>query len=182
MSRPAIFLDRDGTIVEEVNYLHKPEETVLFPSTEGALRSLQRAGYALVVVTNQSGIGRGIYTTEDMDRVHDVIQSQLGGLIDGFYHCPHLPCDDCECRKPGLKMIRDAERDLDLELSRSWFIGDKKIDVEAGKAAGMGTALVLTGYGEAHRHSLVSPPDIVAADLGGAAEEILRSSAAEIVV
>src|SRR5438045_1342624 len=124
MSRPAIFLDRDGTIVEEVNYLHKPEETVLFPSTGGALRSLHRAGYALVVVTNQSGIGRGIYTTADMDRVHDVIQGQLGGLIDGFYHCPHLPCDDCECRKPGLKMIRDAERDLDLELSRSWFIGD----------------------------------------------------------
>ena len=180
--RAAVFLDRDGTLVHDRHYLSDPAALELLPGAAAAVRRLNQAGLFVALVTNQSGIGRGIYTTADMDRVHDVIQSQLGGLIDGFYHCPHLPCDDCECRKPGLKMIRDAERDLDLELSRSWFIGDKKIDVEAGKAAGMGTALVLTGYGEAQRHSLVSPPDIIAADLRGAAEEILSSSAAEIVV
>jgi len=182
MKRPAIFLDRDGTLVEEVNYLHKPEDTRLFPSTEEALSSLKSAGYALVVVTNQSGIGRGIYTVDDMNRVHHVIQQRVGGIIDAFYHCPHLPCDSCECRKPGLKMIRDAERDLDLEISRSWIVGDKKIDVETGHAAGMGTALVLTGYGQAHRDSLNEPPDVIAHDLGEAVREILRSTAAEIVV
>jgi D-glycero-D-manno-heptose 1,7-bisphosphate phosphatase len=182
MKRPAIFLDRDGTIVEEVNYLHRPEDTCLFPSTAQALESLKDSGFALVVVTNQSGIGRGIYTIEDMNRVHQVIQERVGGIINAFYHCPHLPCDACECRKPGLKMIRDAERDLDLDIRRSWIVGDKKIDVETGHAAGMGTALVLTGYGQAHRTSLRAPADIVAADLGEAASEILRLTAAKVII
>jgi len=182
MKRPAIFLDRDGTIVEEVNYLHKPEETVLFPSAEMALKALKDAGYALVVVTNQSGIGRGIYATEDMQRVHEAIQKRLGGIIDSFYHCPHLPDAGCECRKPGLKMIRDAAADLDLELGRSWIVGDKKIDVETGHAAGMRTALVLTGYGSKHRETLEDQPDLIVAEIGEAATQILRLASAKIVV
>jgi D-glycero-D-manno-heptose 1,7-bisphosphate phosphatase len=179
---PAIFLDRDGTIVEEVNYLHRAEEMRIFPEAAAALRDLKDQGYLLVVVTNQSGIGRGIYTEDDMRRVHKAIQHELGEMINGFYHCPHLPCDGCECRKPGLKMIRDAERDLDIDLNRSWIVGDKKIDVETGKAAGMKTALVLTGYGRAHRDALTEHPDVVADDLNEAAAQILRLTSPEVVV
>jgi D-glycero-D-manno-heptose 1,7-bisphosphate phosphatase len=182
MSHPAIFLDRDGTLVEEVNYLHRPEEMRIFPFTAKALVGLRSAGYLLVVVTNQSGIGRGVYSVGDMNLVHNALQEQLGGIIDGFYHCPHLPCDGCECRKPGLKMIRDAERDLDIDLERSWIVGDKKIDVEAGPAAGMRTALVLTGYGTTHKDALKQHPDVIAADLGEAAAEILRLRSAKVVV
>ena len=182
MAKPAIFLDRDGTLVEEVNYLHQPEDMRLFPNTGTALQRLKNAGYLLVVVTNQSGIGRGIYGEDDMHRVHEALQEQVGGLIDGFYHCPHLPCDGCECRKPGLKMIRDAVRDLEIDLDGSWMVGDKKIDVETGRAASLQTALVLTGYGRSHRDSLEGPPDVTADDLGDAAAEILRLTSAKVVV
>jgi D-glycero-D-manno-heptose 1,7-bisphosphate phosphatase len=176
VKRPAIFLDRDGTLVEEVNYLHRPEEMRLFPATQEALESLKTAGYALVVVTNQSGIGRGIYSEDAMHRVHDALQNELGGIVDGFYFCPHLPCGGCECRKPGLKMIRDAERDLVLDIEASWMVGDKKIDVETGQAGGFRTALVLTGYGRSHENELIRPPDIVAEDLAAAARRIVVSS------
>lgn len=182
MPNPAIFLDRDGTLVEEVNYLHRPEDMRLFPNTAQALRDLKTAGYLLVVVTNQSGIGRGVYTERDMQSVHEALQEQLVGLIDGFYHCPHLPCDGCECRKPGLKMILDAERDLDIDLTRSWIVGDKKIDVETGHAAEIKTALVLTGYGRSHKDALEEHPDLIADDLGHAAAEILRLTSAEVIV
>jgi D-glycero-D-manno-heptose 1,7-bisphosphate phosphatase len=182
MGCPAVFLDRDGTLVEEVNYLHRPEEMRLFPSTTAALKQLKDAGYLLVVVTNQSGIGRGIYTEEDMRLVHDALQREVGGIIDGFYHCPHLPCDGCECRKPGLKMIRDAQRDLDVNIPNSWIVGDKKIDVETGHAAGMATCLVLTGYGRSHQDVLEQDPDVLAVDLGEAANEILRLAASKIIV
>jgi len=180
--RPAIFLDRDGTLVEEVNYLHRSDEMRLFPSTGSALRRLKKAGYLLVVVTNQSGIGRGIYSENDMRSVHEALQQEVGGIIDGFYHCPHLPCDGCACRKPGLKMIRDAERDLGIDIPNSWIVGDKKIDVETGHAAGMATCLVLTGYGKSHQDALEQHPDIIASDLGEAATEILRLASAKIVV
>src|SRR6476469_4349701 len=136
MSRPAIFLDRDGTLVEEVNYLHREQDMRLFPNTAESLRKLKHAGFRLVVVTNQSGIGRGVYSEDDMHTIHEALQMQLGGIIDGFYHCPHLPCDGCECRKPGLKMIQDAEHDLDIDVRRSWIVGDKKIDIETGRAGG----------------------------------------------
>lgn len=182
MATPAIFLDRDGTLVEEVNYLHRPEEMRLFPSSAPALKSFKDAGYILVVVTNQSGIGRGIYTEDDMKRVHEAMQDQLGGIIDGFYHCPHLPCDGCECRKPGLKMVRDAERDLDIDLDRSWMVGDKRIDVETGSAAGIRTALVLTGYGRSHKDELKERPDVVADDLGQVAAEILGLTPPKVVI
>jgi D-glycero-D-manno-heptose 1,7-bisphosphate phosphatase len=182
MPRAAIFLDRDGTIVEEVNYLHRPEDMRLFPTTAAALRDLKAAGYALVVVTNQSGIGRGIYGEDDMNRVHAGLQEQLGGIIDAFYHCPHLPCDGCECRKPGLKMVHDAQADLDLDLKGSWMIGDKKIDIDTGQAGGIQTALVLTGYGSAHKSTLEESPDVVADDIGHAATQILALTASKVVV
>jgi D-glycero-D-manno-heptose 1,7-bisphosphate phosphatase len=173
MKQPAIFLDRDGTMVEEVNFLHRPEEMRLFAFTGDALRKLKDAGFLIVVVTNQSGIGRGIYTEADMHTVHTAMQDQLGGAIDAFYFCPHLPDAGCECRKPKLGMINDARRDLDIETEASWIVGDKKIDVETGRNAGLRSGLVLTGYGRSHVELLDDKPDAIGDDLGAVVDLIL---------
>lgn len=174
--KPAIFLDRDGTLIEEVNYLSRVEDLRLFPSTFTAVKSLKDHGFHIIVVTNQSGIGRGIFDERSMHAVHEQIQTELNGMIDRFYFCPHLPCDGCLCRKPGLGMVNAAMADLEIDLSASWFIGDKKIDVEAGQNAGMRTALVLTGYGQSHENLLEVEPDIISSDLGTAAEDIIALS------
>lgn len=171
--KPAIFLDRDGTLVEEVNYLSRVEDLRLFPASSTAIRELKEAGFLVIVVTNQSGIGRGIFDEQAMHNVHNQIQVELNGAIDAFYFCPHLPCDGCVCRKPGLGMIRSAQADFEIDVSRSWIVGDKKIDVETGQAAGVRTALVLTGYGSRHRDTLRLAPDLICDHLGVAAEKIL---------
>lgn len=173
--RPAAFIDRDGTLVEEVNYLSRVEDLRVFPFTAEALRLLRQAGFLIVVVTNQSGIGRHIYGETDMESIHDAMQEQLEGAIDAFYYCPHLPDAGCRCRKPGLGMIEDAIADLNIDLKGSWMIGDKKIDVETGLNAEISSAMVMTGYGEKHVHSLDSPPDIVAPDLLEAVRRIVQS-------
>lgn len=172
MKRPAIFLDRDGTLTEEVNYLSRIEDLRIFPFSAAAIKSLKDAGFLIIIVTNQSGIGRGIFDEADMHAIHDEIERQMPSLIDAFYFCPHLPCDGCECRKPGLGMVKAAVNDFDIDLTRSWMIGDNKIDVETGKAAAMRTALVLTGYGQQHRETLQEQPDIIAGHFGVAASEI----------
>jgi len=176
MKRPAIFLDRDGTLIEEVNYLSRVEDLRLFPFSAAAVRSLKDLGFLVIVVTNQSGIGRGVYDEAAMHAIHRQIQAELGDAIDAFYFCPHLPCDGCECRKPGLGMIKAALTDFEIDLENSWMIGDKKIDVETGKAASMRTALVLTGYGQQHQATLQEKPDLFSADLGDAAKGIVESS------
>ncbi len=174
MMKPAIFLDRDGTLIEEVNYLSRVEDLRLFPSTVEAVKALKSSGFLVIVVTNQSGIGRGIFDERAMHDIHDQIQIELDGVIDQFYFCPHLPCDGCACRKPGLGMIQAAQADFEIDLTRSWIVGDKKIDVETGQLAGLRTALVLTGYGIHHKDSLEVLPDIVADDLDAAARAIIE--------
>lgn len=173
MKKPAVFLDRDGTLVEEVNYLHRVEDMRFFPATKDSLRALKDAGYLLIVVTNQSGIGREVYTEQDMHKVHEAMQQQLDEAIDAFYFCPHLPCDGCRCRKPEIGMIESAMADLEIDLENSWMVGDKNVDVLVGRAAGLKTALVLTGYGRAHRETLQIQPEIVADDLETAAKHII---------
>lgn len=172
-TKPAIFIDRDGTLIEEVNFLSRLEDLRIFDFTPEAIGRLKEAGYLVIVVTNQSGIGRGIYDEAAMTAIHDRIQTTLGGLIDAFYHCPHLPNEGCECRKPGLGMITTACEDFAIDLERSWMIGDKKIDVETGRNAGIRNALVLTGYGKAHNGELSHVPDLVAEDLKAAVDQIL---------
>ena len=172
--RKAAFLDRDGTLIEEVNFLSRVEDLRVFPFTLEAVRRLKDAGYLIVVVTNQSGIGRGIYDEAAMNAIHDAMQEQLDGMIDAFYFCPHLPCDGCLCRKPKLGMIESAVKDLSIDLSESWMIGDKKIDVETGKNAGSRTAMVMTGYGRSHVEQLSSTPDVLAENLLDAVREALR--------
>ncbi|MBE7515903.1 MAG: HAD family hydrolase [Chloracidobacterium sp.] len=174
MKKPAIFLDRDGTLIEEVNFLHRVEDLRIFEQTPKALGDLRDAGFLIVVLTNQSGIGRGRYSVEDMHAVHRAMQDALSGMIDGFYFCPHLPDAGCRCRKPGLGMIEAACEDLAIDLELSWMIGDKRSDIETGFAANIRTALVLTGYGAEDRKRLDAEPTVTADGLGDAAEAVLR--------
>jgi D-glycero-D-manno-heptose 1,7-bisphosphate phosphatase len=172
--QPAVFVDRDGTLIEEVNYLSAVEETLLFPFTAQAVQLLKQHGFLVIVVTNQSGIGRNIFDEAAMHRVHQHIQTKLEGAIDAFYFCPHLPCDGCGCRKPNVGMIESAYADFDIDMERSWMIGDKKIDIETGLKAGIRRALVLTGYGEQHSKTIDPLPDLIAADFGEAAKQIVN--------
>ena len=187
MKRPAIFIDRDGTLIEEVNFLSRVEDLRVFDFSSDAIRSLKDAGFLIIVVTNQSGIGREIYTESDMHLIHDQLQVDLDNGIDGFYFCPHLPDDGCECRKPNLGMIRAAQADFDIDLDGSWMIGDKKIDVETGYNANIQTVMVLTGYGVKHQALLEHPPTLISVDFGKAAVEIIslgqgKLATAEIVL
>ncbi len=172
-AKKAIFLDRDGTLIEEVNFLHRIEDLHFFPFTEEAISILKNAGFLLLVVTNQSGIGRGIFSTDDMVQIHEAIQKKLDGKIDGFYFCPHLPEQRCECRKPNTGMIEQAMQDFSIDLKNSWIIGDKRLDVELGFNTKMNTCLVLTGYGNAELHKLERQPNLIAENLLDAARKIV---------
>ncbi len=173
MKQPAVFLDRDGTLIEEVNYLSRVEDLKLFPYTANAIRLLKDRGFLVIVVTNQSGIGRGEYDEAAMHAIHDQIQVELSGAIDRFYFCPHLPDAGCKCRKPGTGMIDKACEDFEVDSSRSWMVGDKEIDVGAGKNAQMSTILVRTGYGNEHADSLSVQPEYIEADLLAAVHRII---------
>lgn len=183
-----IFLDRDGTLNEEVNYLHRPEDLVLLPGVPEALHMLKEAGYRLVVVTNQAGVARGYYPESDVEKLHAYMNGllrPLGAEIDRFFYCPHHPEHGigvykkvCRCRKPETGMFEMAEQEYEIDREHSWMIGDKLIDVEAGKRYGVHTVLVGTGYGaEAHeevsRNQEGFPYDIYAGTLTDAARAIL---------
>jgi D-glycero-D-manno-heptose 1,7-bisphosphate phosphatase len=174
MKQKAVFLDRDGTLIEEVNFLHRVEDLRFFDYTENVVNLLKERGFLLIVVTNQSGIGREIFDEAALHKLHEEIQKKLGGKIDAFYFCPHLPDAGCACRKPNLGMIENALDNFEIDFENSWMIGDKVIDVETGFNAGIKTALVLTGYGEKAVKDLNGKPDIVAENLLEAAREILE--------
>jgi D-glycero-D-manno-heptose 1,7-bisphosphate phosphatase len=186
--RPAVFLDRDGTLIEERGYLDRLDLLVLFPWTADAIRLLNRAGFATVVVTNQSAIGRGIVDEPFVHEVHAALDARLaagGARIDRYYFCPHHPdatvepyrCS-CRCRKPGPGMIEQACREMDIDLQRSVMVGDRWLDVACGQAAGARSLLVRTGHGG---HEEANAPDGTRADailnnLMEAAGWILRNS------
>ncbi|MGE3274369.1 MAG: D-glycero-alpha-D-manno-heptose-1,7-bisphosphate 7-phosphatase [Vicinamibacterales bacterium] len=154
---PAVFLDRDGTLNVDVGYLHRLEDLELFPWTADALRLLKRAGYRLVVVTNQSGIAQGLIEPGFAEVVHEEMRRRLqpaGADLDAMYYCPHHPrgsvaayAIDCACRKPSPGMIEAAGRDAAIDLAQSWVIGDKWLDVDLGHAVGARSILVRTGWG-----------------------------------
>ena len=169
---PAIFLDRDGTLMRDVDYCGNPDEVEVFPQVSGALSRLKEAGYKLVVVTNQSGIARGYFTEVDYRTVEAEFTRQIGeGLIDASYYCPELPTSNSIRRKPGPGMIFEAQRDHRLDLRRSFLIGDKASDIACGQNAGVRTILVQTGFGAGEGSC---GADWVARDLTEAAEIILR--------
>ncbi len=168
------FIDRDGTLVEEVNFLSRLEDLRIFSFTARALSMLKESGFLVFVVTNQSGIGRGLYTERDMHRIHQAITDRLGSLIDGYYFCPHLPDAGCECRKPRTGMISDAAQRTAVDMINSWMIGDKRLDIETGINAGIKTALVKTGYGTKTANSAGFRADVVGEDLLDAVRQIVR--------
>ncbi len=170
-----VFIDRDGTLIEEVNFLHRVEDLQYFPFTDEAVKLLKANGFLVVLVTNQSGIGRGVYTENEMHAVHAQIQTDLTEKLDAIYFCPHLPDEGCACRKPNLGMIEAAMADLPIDLENSWMIGDKVLDVELGKNAGIKTIMVLTGYGKKHLESLKRKPDFIVENLREAVEVITQT-------
>jgi len=136
----AVFLDRDGVINEDTAYVSRPEDFIFRGGVIEELAEIQRLGYGLLVITNQAGIGRGIYTEEDFQRLtrHMLAVLASGGVaIDGVYHCPHSETDGCDCRKPKPGMILQAQRDHGLDLGASWLVGDKSLDIEAARRAGI---------------------------------------------
>lgn len=176
--KKAVFIDRDGTLNEDVGYLSRVEDLTIFPFVAEALEMLKAHDYLVIVVTNQSGIGRGYYTVEDMHAIHAKMSDELPGLIDGFYYCPDTPDSDCDCRKPKTGMIEKALEKFEIDIKGSWMIGDKAIDVSTGRNAGIRTALVKTGYGSQEFSGLPEPPDIVAENLLEAVKQITSPPAA----
>jgi D-glycero-D-manno-heptose 1,7-bisphosphate phosphatase len=179
--RAAVYLDRDGTLVVERHYLADPEDLHLVPGAAAALATLKDAGYALVVVTNQSGIARGLYAEADYEAVARRLEAMLakaGVVLDGTYHCPHHPdvTGPCVCRKPSTGMYLQAALDLDLDPASSWYVGDKTTDVlPARELEGRGI-LVRTGYGAEHEAEVPEGVAVVD-DVAAAARHILAADA-----
>jgi D-glycero-D-manno-heptose 1,7-bisphosphate phosphatase len=172
---PAVFLDRDGTLMRDVDYCGDPGKVEVFPGAAEALRPLKEAGYKLVIVTNQSGIGRGYFGESEYRAVETEFLRQLGdGLIDATYYCPDLPASGSVRRKPGPGMIFEAQRDHCLDLRRSFLVGDKASDIGCGRNAGVCTILVQTGYGSS---AVDCGADWIARDIGHAAQIILEQHA-----
>jgi D-glycero-D-manno-heptose 1,7-bisphosphate phosphatase len=173
MRQRALFLDRDGTLVHARHYPSRPEQLLLYAGIERALLRVQQQGFRLLVITNQSGIARGLFGEEDLERMHAYLAATLaeaGVRIDGFYFCPHHPEGSvpelavrCDCRKPAPGMLLRAAVDHDVDLARSWFVGDILDDVEAGKRAGCRTLLVDLGS-EPPPATPLRQPDFVARD------------------
>jgi D-glycero-D-manno-heptose 1,7-bisphosphate phosphatase len=178
--RPAVFIDRDGTLNELVGYLNHISAFRLFPWAAEAVRLIRQSGFLAVLVTNQSGVARGLYTEELVHAVHDRMQEALREAetrLDGIYYCPHGPSDQCGCRKPSPGMLLAAENEMGIDLSRSWVIGDSYSDLEMAWNTGARGALVLTGYGrgglENHGYEWSRQPDIISPNLFFAAMNII---------
>ena len=181
MSQPAVFLDRDGTLNEEMGYINHLSRFVLLPQAIPAIRRLNEAGLKVVVVTNQSGAARGYFPAALVDEVHGRLKQLLaagGAHLDGIYACLHGPDEDCACRKPKPTLIQQAARDLDLDLTRSYLVGDRYKDIETAANAGVKGILVLTGYGRGEYEYLRAAQKVqpvhVAPDLLEAVEWILQ--------
>jgi len=177
----AVFLDRDGTLIAEKNYLHRPEDVVVFPGAGGALKRLSDAGFGLFIVSNQSGVGRGYFTLADVDRVNEHLARELardGVRFEKIYIAPEAPGQPSRGRKPSPQFLFDARDEFDLDLSQSFLIGDKLIDLECGWNAGVKQSiLVRTGYGAKTEQEIAGKPGnaVMVDDLPAAAEWILNS-------
>jgi len=173
----AVFLDRDGTINEEVNYLSDPKDLKLLPGVAEAIRMFNEANYKVIIITNQSAIARGFLTVEKLNNIHEKLLKLLeekGARIDAIYYCPHHPDEECECRKPKAGLILRASKEHNINIRMSYMIGDRLIDIEAGRNAGCKTVLVKTGYGgqELNKIHFNSKPDFIADNLYTAAKMI----------
>jgi len=179
--RPAVFLDRDGTIAEEVGYLNHASRFRMFPFVAAAIRCLNEAGFPVVVVTNQSGVGRGYFPESLVRSVNEMMKEELaavGARIDAIHYCPHTSADRCDCRKPRPGLLERAAREHSLDLARSFVVGDRYGDIELARNVRARGILVRTGYGEGelawHSARWPTQPNFVAEDLSKAADWILR--------
>jgi D-glycero-D-manno-heptose 1,7-bisphosphate phosphatase len=180
--RPAVFLDRDGTIGEELGYVNHIDRFQIFPYAAEAIRHLNQAEIPVIVVTNQSGIARKIFPESLVHEVHKKMVAELaagGAWIDAIYFCPHKTEDACECRKPNPGLLLQAAREHALDLPASWVVGDRYADLEMGHAAGARGILVMTGYGrgehELHGATWPRQPDAMVENLRDAVRLILQS-------
>jgi D-glycero-D-manno-heptose 1,7-bisphosphate phosphatase len=183
LPRPAVFLDRDGTIAEEVGYLNHASRFHMFPFVAAAIQRLNESGLPVIVVTNQSGVGRGYFPESLVQTVNELMIQQLakaGAKIDAIYYCPHLSTESCSCRKPKTGMLQRAAQEHGIDLRRSFVVGDRYGDIELAQNARARSILVRTGYGEGelawHAAKWPVQPDFVAQDLTQAADWILRLS------
>src|SRR6478672_12592261 len=171
---PAVFIDRDGTIMHDADYCSDPKQVQLFDGAARALRGLKNAGYKIIVITNQSGIGRGFFTEKQYRAVEAEVSHQLGdSLIDATYFCPDAPGQPSKCRKPAPGMVLEAARGHAVDLGRSFLIGDKEIDAECAHNAGVRAIRVRTGF---DKMTDGSRADWIAEDLPAAAEIILKAT------
>jgi len=179
--RAAVFLDRDGTICEEVGYLNHISRFRMFSFAAAALRRLNEAEYPVIVVSNQSGVARGYFPESLVRHVNEAMIQQLseaGARLDAIYYCPHASSENCPCRKPKTGMLENAAREQSIDLRRSFVVGDRHGDIQLARNVGARGILVRTGYGEGelawHAAKWPSPPDFVADDLTRAVDWILR--------
>ncbi|MEW6060686.1 MAG: D-glycero-beta-D-manno-heptose 1,7-bisphosphate 7-phosphatase [Bacteroidota bacterium] len=182
LSEFAVFIDRDGTINVDVDFLSSPSQLQLIPRSAEAIRELNDLGIAVVVITNQSGIARGLYTEDDLQKVHEAMNSELkkvGATVLDYFFCPHHPEEglppyrvECDCRKPKPGMLNQAKNKYGFNLRRSFVVGDKCIDVQTGKAVGAVAIQVATGYGEKEKQLCKNERDYFASDLYDAVQFI----------
>ena len=171
-----VILDRDGTIITERNYLSNHNQVELLPNAAIGLKKLRDEKLGLLVITNQAGVGRGYFNLHDLKLIHKKMADLLareGVILDGIYFCPHVPEDNCSCRKPKLGLIEEAAKEHNFDPKVSFVIGDKAVDIELGQNMGAQTFLVRTGYGtEVEKHNLVKP-DYTVDDLLQASKTIM---------
>lgn len=190
MTRRAVFIDRDGTISEEVGYINHPSRFRLFPYAASAIKLLNDRGWLAVIITNQAGVARGYFSETMIQTVHGNLQQDLrddGAHVDAIYYCAHHPSvgeppyrQDCDCRKPKPGLVNRAASELDIALAQSWMVGDRYSDIELARNAGVHAALVLSGYGrgewESQRASWKYQPDLVSENLLEAVTAITASA------
>ena len=179
----AVFLDRDGTIVEDVGYMNSPQQIQFISGSIEAIKKLNDAGYKVIIITNQAGVAHGLVTEDMLQSIDKALHKGLlhgGAHLDAIYYCPHHPehgvypyKQACECRKPHPGLILKAQKQFDLDLSQSFMIGDKATDIEAGKSAGTKTIMVMTGRGQEEKANLKNQPDYFADNLLAAAKSLL---------
>ncbi|MFC1523000.1 D-glycero-alpha-D-manno-heptose-1,7-bisphosphate 7-phosphatase [Elusimicrobiota bacterium] len=152
--RVAVFVDRDGTLMHEAHYISDPRKVRLYKDVDKSLVALRKAGFLVIILSNQSGIGRGWVTRNEVKLVNrrmlKLLRKSVKADIDAIYYCPHAPQDGCKCRKPKTMLIKTAQKRFNIDLKRSFLIGDKNTDIELGFNVGAKTILVMTGYGREH--------------------------------
>jgi histidinol-phosphate phosphatase family protein len=181
IKKPAVFLDRDGTVILDKNYLSSPERVKLYSYSAQSINKLRKAGFKIIIVTNQSGIARGMFGVKELKKVNkkfiDLLREQ-GAKIDGLYYCPHIDEDDCSCRKPKTAMVLKAAKEHNIDLKKSYTVGDSVRDYLLGYNCGAKGILVLTGHGKSQQKKIKSQkikPLAVCKTMKQAAELIIKT-------